>query len=393
MFKHNFKYTLKTLFKNKDLIFWTFAFPIILGTLFNMAFSNISNSEKLKPFDIAIVNNESYEKNNVFKETFKVLSDDNNKDKLFNIEYVTEEQADKLLENKKITGYIILNNDEYKITISSNGVNSTILKYVTEEVLQTSKIFNNLVSKNIEKEIKSGNTNIDYQKIYQSVYEIIEKNNSSISDASSDNLNYMMIPFYTLIAMTCLYGGMLGLVVVNQNLPNMSSNGKRVSVSPVSKSKIIFSGVLASYLVQIIGIMILFIYTKFILKIDYGDNMFLVILLTLVGCLAGLSLGVLVSSIVKSNENLKTGLIISITMLGCFLSGMMALDVKYFIDKNMPIINMINPANMITDGYYSLYYYTTLDKFYFSFISLIIFSVVLIAISIFSLRRQKYDSI
>ena len=47
MFIHNFKYILKALFKNKMLIFWTFAFPIILGTFFNMAFSNIENSEKL----------------------------------------------------------------------------------------------------------------------------------------------------------------------------------------------------------------------------------------------------------------------------------------------------------------------------------------------------------
>ena len=36
MLLHNFKYSFKTLFKNKMLIFWTFAFPIILGTFFNI---------------------------------------------------------------------------------------------------------------------------------------------------------------------------------------------------------------------------------------------------------------------------------------------------------------------------------------------------------------------
>ena len=45
---HNYKYTLKTLFKNKTLIFWTFAFPIILGLFFNMAFSNIESDEQMK---------------------------------------------------------------------------------------------------------------------------------------------------------------------------------------------------------------------------------------------------------------------------------------------------------------------------------------------------------
>ena len=76
-----------------------------------------------------------------------------------------------------------------------------------------------------------------------------------------------------------------------------------------------------------------------------------------------------------------------------FLSGMMGITMKYVIDKNIPILNMINPANMITDGLYSLYYYTYLDRYYFNLISLIIFSLTLIVISSLCLRRQKYDSI
>ena len=53
MFYHNLKYSIKILLKNKVLIFWTFAFPIILGTFFHMAFSNLVSSEKLDIIDIA----------------------------------------------------------------------------------------------------------------------------------------------------------------------------------------------------------------------------------------------------------------------------------------------------------------------------------------------------
>ena len=95
----------------------------------------------------------------------------------------------------------------------------------------------------------------------------------------------------------------------------------------------------------------------------------------------------------RTSENTKTGIVISIAMLGCFLSGMMGITMKYIIDKNVPIINKLNPASMITDGFYSLYYYDTLDRYFFNVISLIIFALILISISIFSLRRQKYDSI
>lgn len=80
-------------------------------------------------------------------------------------------------------------------------------------------------------------------------------------------------------------------------------------------------------------------------------------------------------------------------MFGCFLSGMMGITMKYIVDKNVPILNKINPANMITDGFYSLYYYDTLDRFYFNLGSLLVFSCIMILVSYISLRRQKYDSI
>ena len=95
----------------------------------------------------------------------------------------------------------------------------------------------------------------------------------------------------------------------------------------------------------------------------------------------------------KVNENAKTGILLAITMTGCFLSGMMGITMKYVIDKNVPIINILNPANMITDGFYSLYYYDTLNRYYFNILSLFIFSCIMLLISYKGLRRQKYDSI
>ena len=80
-------------------------------------------------------------------------------------------------------------------------------------------------------------------------------------------------------------------------------------------------------------------------------------------------------------------------MLGCFLSGMMGITMKYIVDKNVPIVNRLNPANMITDGFYALYYYEKMDRFYFDLVSLFVFSAILILISVMALRRQKYDSI
>ena len=93
MFLHNLKYNLKVLFKNKSLIFWTFAFPIILGFLFNLAFSNIEESEKLDIINIGIVENEKLDEN--FLTAIKHLGDKENKDRLFEIKYLTNDKAEE----------------------------------------------------------------------------------------------------------------------------------------------------------------------------------------------------------------------------------------------------------------------------------------------------------
>lgn len=393
MFIHNFKYAFKTLFKNRMLIFWTFAFPIILGTLFNMAFSNIENSEKLDIINIAVINNDDFENNEAFKTSFEELSDENNEDRLFNTQYTTEEKAKELLDNGEIVGYMKLKEDKPILTFATSGINETIFKYVTEEIEQTSDIIKNLSETETQKQITSGNYNINYEEIYNKVIELAKEDEVKLKNISNSNLSYTMIEFYTLIAMTSLYGGMLSMISINQTLANMSNKGKRIAVSPTKKGTIILSSLLASYIAQLIGLAILFVYTLFVLKVDYGDNTCLIILLAMIGSFAGLTLGTFVGTLFKTNENAKTGILIALTMFWCYLSGMMGITMKYVVDKNVPIINKINPASMITDGLYSLYYYDTFDRYWFNIISLLIFAFVLMLISFFSLRRQKYDSI
>ena len=389
MFLHNLKYSLKTLFRSKALIFWTFAFPIILGTFFKMAFSDIENSEKLDIIDIAIVDNNNFNNDIVFKNTFKELSDKNSENYMFNVKYTTLDECKKLLEEEKVSAYILFNDDDINVSVNKSGINETVTKYVIDEVQSKKVILTNIITK----ELESNNYMVNYEEIVSLANNIMNNSKAKFKDISRSNLSYTMIEFYTLIAMSCLYGSMLSMYIINYILPNMNSVGKRISVSGIKKLSLLISSLISSYIVQVVGIFILFIYTIFVLKVDYGNNIDKVILLMLTGSFAGLSLGVLVSSLIKTNENAKTGILVGITMLMCFMSGMMGITMKYIIDKNVRVLNLINPASMITDGFYSLYYYDTFNRYYFNVISLLIFSVIMLLISYSSLRRQRYDSI
>ena len=383
MFFHNFKYTLKTLFRKKTLMFWTFAFPLFMATFFNMAFANIIEDDQLKIIDIAIINNDEFNNNMLYKETFKTLSDKDNEDRLFKIKYTTKDKAKKLLEDGKIEGYLELKDNEPKLTFQANGINQTIIKYVVDEIHDTEKMIMTM--------------QIDYSKglddISNKINDYLNTNEIKLENKASNNLDYMMIEYYTLIAMTCLYAGSIGMIAIGETLPYLKGNGKRTTISPAKKSSIVFSSVLASFIVQLLTLGLLYLYTIFVLNVNYGDDIAYIILLSLVGSLAGISLGLLLGTHLKSSENTKTGIMIAITMAGCFFAGMMGVGMKYVIDKNLPLLNLINPANMITDGFYALYYYTSYNRYWFNITSLLVFSSIAIVLSCIKIGRVRYDSI
>ena len=385
MFIHNLKYNLKILFKNKNLIFWTFAFPIILCFLFNMAFSEINDGLKLEVFDIAIVDNDNFNNNQFYVNAYKSVSE--GKNKLFNIKYVDEKKADKLLDDKKIVGYVKFGDNDCNIVVKNNGINETVLKTVTDEIISEANMSKNIMIYEAE------NGNFDYSLVQQKIMTTLEEEKEVINEISKNKLDVTMIEYYTLIAMTLLYGGIISMTSLNYSLANMNENGKRVSISPTSKLKVILSSLCASYIVQAIGIILLMLFLIFGIKVDFGGNLSKVILMIIVGLLSGLSLGTFVASVFKVKEGVKVGIILGITMLYSFFAGMMGMTLKYYIDTYLGFINKINPAAMITDGFYALYYYDTSSRYNFNIISLLVFSGILLLVSFISLRRQKYDSI
>lgn len=387
MILHKFKYTFKILLKDRMLVFWTFVFPLLLGTFFMMAFADVEKGEVLDIIDIAIVDNKEYQSHDSYVQVFDELENQDNKDRLFDIVYVDQAKAKELLQQKKISGYVMIENGQPSVTVISNGINETILKQVVDEIESQ-----NALVKTIADPQRLSQYQFDFDKLYQEINSLLNQE-VTFHDRTRHHLSYTMIEFYSLIAMSCLYGGLFVKKVLFNELANVSSLGKRNSIAPMSKLKMICGSLMASYLLQLIGLLLLYLYTIFVLNVDYGSHFGMIILLSMAGSLAGLALGVGVSCLCQKSENTKMVIMLAITMAGSFLSGMMGITMKYIVDSQYPIINKINPVSMITDGLYTLYYYDNFNRFYFDVLSLLVFSAIIIVISVLKMRRVKYDRI
>ncbi len=392
MFFHNFKYTFKVLLKDRALIFWTIFWPLILGTMFYLAFSNIGEAEKLSTINLGVVNDETYTEDKTLVSTLGELSNKDSDNYMFDISYGDLDKQKELLEDKEIDGYIYLTDNDVKIVVKENGINQTIIKYVIDQVFVYERLTTDIIDYNVKEAIISG-SNVDVNKIYSDVIQKLNSNEEYTNNISKHNMDFMVIEFYTLIAMTCLFGALMTSSVISNYLANINKKGARLTLAPVNRLTLLLGGLLAAFIVQITAIGIILFYTNVILGVDYGDRFDLIMLLSFVGCIAGNALGLATGSMTFKSDNSRHGIVMTVTMLGSFFSGMMGVTMKYVIDTNAPFINLVNPASMITDGFYALYYYDTVSRFSFDIISLIIFSSVLIIISYFLMRRKKYDSI
>lgn len=379
MFTHIFINRLKVLLRDRSLIFWTLVFPIILGTFFNLALGNINSGEDFKSIKIAVVENEEYKKDEGFKETLKQVTQ--GEDPLLDLTMVTNESEGKaLLNESKVDGIIVIK-DSIELIVLKSGINQNIVRNFLDSYQQTISSANHILSEN-PKAAYEFFDNVESREAY--IKEV------SLTSQEPDNvLNY----FYTLIAMACFYASIFGNDEITKIQANLSPLAARINIAPVHKFKTLLASMSASFLISFLELLALLAFTIFILGVDYGTKTGLVVFTVLIGSIAGVSFGALISATVKKDENLKIGILMGVTMTGSFLAGMMYQDMKYIISKYVPVLSYLNPVNLLTDALYSLYYYDTLTRYAINMVCLIVFIMLSWFVTYILIRRRKYASI
>ncbi len=372
---HVYKYRLMCILRDKQTVFWTLIFPIVLAVLFNFAFSNLSVAEDFIKIKVGIVDNEELRGNPAFVEVVDAVPE------LLDPTYTTEAEAEKFLDEGKIKGYIHFN-DGMNFIVKESGIYQTIVKGFLDDFTQTTSTITTVINEN---------PNAVQDGLIESVSERTDYLEAVSASASEPNtvVNY----FYALIAMACLYGSFSGLKEVTALQGNLSYQGARMNMTPMHKAKMILASMGAAITFQLAVVSALILFLIFVLKIDFGNQIGYIALTGVVSSITGVTFGTFISSTNRKSEGVKVGILIGTSMLMSFLSGMMYDKMKYIINSKAPILGYLNPANLITDSFYALYYYDTHSRFFLNIGLLCGYSILFGVITYLSLRRQKYASI
>ena len=249
MFLRLFLYRLKSIFLQKDLTFWTLAFPLILGTFFYLGFGRLLNGTELELNTIpaAVV---TVHENTAFKTVLKEVEKSDGK-ALFDLTFTDEDTAIAMLKENKATGIFYVDATPH-LTVAENGMEQTLMQSFLSQYCTQSSVFEKIAAEHPEKLADS----IDFLSKRHSYSSEI-----SLADASYDP--YMQY-FYALIAMCCLMSVSSGVECIGTALANLSTCMRR-ECAPTRKSVMILSDLAAAFVLQSAGVF----FTVFLSDCDF----------------------------------------------------------------------------------------------------------------------------
>lgn len=379
MFGHIFKYRLKTLMRDRGDLFWATVYPIVLAIFFSLAFSNMSGADSYKSFPIGVVDNEEYRSQPYFIQTLDAVSGKGaaSGTRMFDVTLMTREQAAESLRTGGITGYIFFENGLH-VAVKSSGLQQTILKEFADRFVQQSSAVMTIVSQN---------------PAAHSTLRMSEGGSYLEKSDNGSGRHTTVIMFYALISMAVMFGGFWGRREVEDIQANLSAQAARINMSPIHKLKAFVCSLTVSLLIHIASLLVLIAFMLFVLGVDFGAQLGYVVLTCVAAGCMGVTFGAFLASLIRGSDSLRLAVLLTVSLLSSTLAGLVFPTIKYTVTEAVPIMQYINPAGLVSDAFYALYYYGPGPRFTLNILLMLAFTVVFSLVVYLVTRRRKYASI
>lgn len=409
--------TLKLHFRQKIQLFWLFAFPIILATMFNGMFGNISESYKLHTFDMAVIENANWKANPGLQTLVdgistgkgssgsgmegRVTDGDDGMPKLINVVSTTSRaSADRLLADGKAQGYLYADSDGrlHMAVSESTQSNATDVMANSGSLGISLTMLNNIVDL--------------YNRNDMAVADILATNPTAMMDrrlassigASSGYTKEVKLTnfkpdgtaryYYALLGMTALMAMSFAVNAVTMAQANLSALGIRRSVAPLAKWKQLAAGFLASWFCSFLSLAVAMLYIHFICGISLGGREWAAFGSCAAAAFSASAFGTFIGALPKMPTGAKHGLCTTISCVLSIFSGLygsFAMDLSDMIARRAPLLSLMNPAQQITNLFYDILYYDSFAPLFRTLGTLLAMSAICLTAAVAFLRRQRYE--
>lgn len=389
-----FKGALAVLVRKRELFIWSLAFPILLSTMFMLMFANLDDATAFDPVPTAIVSDAKYDNASAFAEVIDTLGASGD-DQLLDVRaYKTFDDARAALTSGDVIGIISVDADGapmLAVSPDSSGlgvdqIGRTILSTVVNTYVRNADLLAGIAADNPL-------ALADPDRIENALAR--ESATEQVSLTYSTPAQTVRF-YYALLGMAALFCGQIGMLAICEAQPNLTALGVRRSIGAVSRGKTLTGTLAASWVISFVCLLVAFLYIRFVIGIDFAGREGACVAAIAVAALFSTAFGTLLGALPKISLGVKSGLLTGITCLLSLFAGLYGepcMELADQIAREAPVLAAVNPARVVTDLFYSLYYYDSFAPFAEKIGTLLIMTAILSAVSVLFVRRQRYASL
>lgn len=389
-----FKGALMVLTRKRELFIWSLAFPILLSTMFMLMFANLDDATAFDPVATAVVADAHYDEATAFASVIDELGEAGD-DQLLDVRtFATVEEARDALAAGEVVGVISVGADgtpKLAVSPDSGGlgveqIGRTILDTVMNTYARNADLLASIAADNplaladpdlVEDALAHGEATVQVSLTHSTPVQSVRY-------------------YYALLGMAALFCGQVGMLAICETQPNLTPLGARRAIGATSRGKTLVATLAASWAISFVCLLVAFLFIRFVVGVDFAGREGMCVIAIAVAALFATSLGTLLGSLPKIGFGVKTGLLTGLTCLLSLFAGLYGepcMDLADQIAREAPVLAAVNPAKVVTDAFYSLYYYDSLVPFAEKAGILFIMTVALFAVSALFVRRQRYASL
>ena len=407
-----FRATIRMLLRTPSALVWGLAFPIILATMFIFMFSGFRTAESINAVPVAVVADDAWN-TSTFSQVMDALAE-GEEPLLSCIEVADEGSALELLSTGEVDGVFMV--DESAVT-----GNATAALDGPNPVLALPRL---VVAS--EDSAAHGGANGDYEvnrSILVSIANSYAQSEALIDDLAASNSAALADPevvaralsldartervsltrstpdetvrfYYALMGMTTLFAAQLSMLAVASIRPTASAVSARRCIAGTSRIRQLAGALLGSWLLSFAFLTVAFAYIRLVVGIDFQGREALCILGVAVGAWLATGIGAIVGSLplqggARAGSGILTGLTCGLAIFAG-LYGQPTMELADAIARAVPLSTWVNPAKLICDLFYSLYYYESLAPYLARLAACAAWGVAFFAFAAPMFRRQRY---
>lgn len=395
----SFLVSVKSLVRTPSVIVWVLAFPLIMSAIFLFMFSGMRTDGVVDPVPVALVT-PAGEKDGAPAGSFEQVVDalaEPGEGQLLDLRRVeTAAEAADLLAAGEVDGYFELADDGAPaLTVGSaytlasadgqTAVNRTILETVASSYVQSRALLEEVARRDPA-------ALADPAAVADALGTQVDVEQTQITHARPEEI---VRYYYALLGMGALMASQAGMLAVAQAQPGVSALGARRAVSGTSRLRQLAGCVLGAWAVSTVALTLAFAFLRLVVGVDFGGREGLALVSVAVCALLATALGACVGALpLSAGISARSGILTALTcVLSLFagLYGTAAMELADNLAHTLPWTSWVNPAKLVCDTFYALYYYTSLAPFAARLAACVAGALALLAVAGAIFRRQSYE--